>query len=141
VSFEAVALIYKSPLLCVRCGSEKLNLEPDLRAVAEELRQDFVFPLRKLPEVPASRHLHPPTGDHLFQIRRDFRSTKSFHQPRHWIHQVLGEMLNPAVPPTQVPLHAGPNDSPSGSGPVTHCGVSIDYAQHALLDEVEHLLI
>ena len=77
----------------------------------------------------------------LLQLGRDVWSAEGFHHALQWIHKVIHEVFDSAGAAAQMPLQALAHHAPAKPRSIADGGVRVLDAQHALLDEVEHLPI
>src|SRR6266567_3584820 len=112
-----------------------------LGAEREEREHHLVLLLRELVDGALARFLEHAVDDGLLEGRRDIGHLKTLHQAGEGIHQMLHEVMDAPGASAQMPLQARAHDAPPNPRSVAHGDVGIGHAQHALLDEIEHLLV
>ena len=125
---------------CASCLAIRVAVDSG-RAEPEQADEHLVFVVRELIDGAAGGFAQDAVDDGLLQLGRDVWRAEGFHHPGQWIHEVIHEVFDSAIAATQMPLQALTHHAPAKPRSVAHGSISVLDAQHALLDEVEHLAI
>src|SRR5262245_60163913 len=125
-------------------ASRFLHWRRRARAIGSQLKKSddhFVFVLSELLDGAPARFARDAIDDGLLELWSDFGIPQAFHHARQRVHQMFHEVLDPAGASAQVPLQALPHHPPAQSRSIAHGVIDLLDAQHALLDEIQHLSI
>src|SRR5258707_1936609 len=117
------------------------GLAPAVRSQLEKSDDHFVFALSELFDRSPSCFAQDAIDDGLLQLGCDVWSAKGLHHALQWIHEVIHKVLDSTCAAAEMPLQALAHYAPAKARTVANGSVGVLDAEHALLDEVQHLAI